>query len=243
MTSKLDLFSATPPQEPTHANRSHVPLIGKILVSGIVLSGVIAIPQIDQVTSRANASGLSEKVSLYLSAPMVQGTNVAGADKESFNALTTGACPTSVNGVSSISFTNSGVAATTSAQIEQVCKVEPWIRSVGSGEGTIYGGASATRRVSSATKDPTPGNPIPGGQTGGASPPNFWLVQVIPSCQAASVQLAGNWPRTLRVNLASPASDTKSTIGISNLLFLTQGWNATRNTRHPCSQVLSHVPV
>jgi hypothetical protein len=142
MTNKLDLFSATPPQAPKHAKRPHVPLIGKILVTGIVLSGVITAPQIDQVTSRANASGLSEKVSLYLSAPMVQGTNVDGADKESFNALTTGACPTSVNGVSSISFTNSGVAATTSAQIEQVCKVEPWIRSVGSGEGTIYGGAS-----------------------------------------------------------------------------------------------------
>ncbi len=37
-----------------------------------------------------------------------------------------------------------------------------------------------------------------------------FMVWVIPSCQAASVQQAGNWSRTLRVNLASPAADTKS---------------------------------
>ena len=37
-----------------------------------------------------------------------------------------------------------------------------------------------------------------------------FVVLVFPSCQAASVQQAGNWSRTLRVNLASPAADTKS---------------------------------
>ncbi len=36
------------------------------------------------------------------------------------------------------------------------------------------------------------------------------VVLVFPSCQATSVQQAGNWSRTLRVNLASPAADTKS---------------------------------
>ena len=38
-----------------------------------------------------------------------------------------------------------------------------------------------------------------------------FVVLVFPSCQAASIQQAGNWSRTLRVNLASPAADNKST--------------------------------
>lgn len=179
MTSKLDLFWASSGKKAKHAKRSHFPLIGRIIVSGIVVSGLVTVPQSDLVTPEANASGSTEKVSLYLSAPMVQGTNVAAADKESFNSLTTGACPTSVNGVSSISFSNGGVAATTSAQIEQVCKVEPWVRSVGSGAGTIYGGASTESSARAFGGDGTKYMGIPFYNTGGE--------------------------RTITFNLASPA--------------------------------------
>ena len=69
----------------------------------------------------------------------------------------------------------------------------------------------------------------PTGQVGGAFPPYFWMVQVFPSCQAASVQQAGNWPRTLRVSLDSPAADAKSIIGALTFLSMTQRGNVTRS--------------
>ena len=185
MTSKLDRFSTIPPKAPKHAKRTHVPLIGKILVTGIVLSSVIVIPQIDKAPLGAIASGSNEKVSLYLSAPMVQGTNVTGADKESFNALTDGACPTSVNGVNSISFTNNGVSATTSADIQQVCKVEPWNRSTGSSEGTIYGGASTESSTQSFGGDGTKYMGIPFYNSGGERSITFNL--------ASAAKYVGFW--------------------------------------------------
>lgn len=185
MTINRNLSSVTFFKKPKHAQRTNSSLIGKILVTGLVVSALIAVPQIDRVTPEANASGSSEKVSLYLSAPMVQGTDVVGAAKESFNSLTTGACPTSVNGVGSISFTNSGVAATTSAQIEQVCKIDPWTRAVGAGVGAIYGGASTDSSNRTFGGDGTSYMGIPFYNTGGERSITFSL--------SAAAKYVGFW--------------------------------------------------
>jgi hypothetical protein len=120
--------------------------LGKVLVLGLVLAGVTAVPQLETTATDAIASGTSDKVGLYLSAPMVQGSSVSGASLETFNNLTTGACPTSVSGVSNMTFRNNGVLKTSPSDVELICKVESWTTATGdrnTGSGTIYGGASA----------------------------------------------------------------------------------------------------
>jgi hypothetical protein len=77
----------------------------------LIASTFVAVSPSHQETP-AEASGVSDKVSLYLSAPFVQGSHVTGANSssESFNSMTTGDfasnnCPSSSN-VGSITFLN-----------------------------------------------------------------------------------------------------------------------------------------
>ena len=131
--------------KPKHLRSSRKGLLVKVLVVGLVLSGVAAVPQLDNVANDARANGSSDKVGLYLSAPMVQGTSVAGASLENFNSSTLGACPTSVAGVSAMTFRNGGVLKTSSSDVELICKVESWTAATGNrstGSGQIYGGAA-----------------------------------------------------------------------------------------------------
>lgn len=51
-------------------------IISRLMVIGVVAASIAALPQLQQSAPGANASGVTDKVGLYLSAPMVQGTGV-----------------------------------------------------------------------------------------------------------------------------------------------------------------------
>jgi hypothetical protein len=72
-------------------------------VVGLVLAGVTAVPQFENVANDARANGSSDKVGLYLSAPMVMGSGVTEAVlRANFDTLTTGTCPASLVGIGTL---------------------------------------------------------------------------------------------------------------------------------------------
>jgi uncharacterized repeat protein (TIGR02543 family) len=112
-------------------------IISRLMVIGVAAASIAALPQLQQSAPGAIAAGVTDKIGLYLSAPMVQGTGVTqSVVRENFDALTPGSCPTTLSVVSSMVFRNSGsVVANTSSP--SVCDVLDWVADT-----NIYSGAS-----------------------------------------------------------------------------------------------------
>ena len=89
--------------KPKHLSSNRKGLLGKVLVVGLVLAGVTAVPQFENVANDARANGSSDKVGLYLSAPMIMGSGVTEAVlRANFDTLTTGTCPASLVGIGTL---------------------------------------------------------------------------------------------------------------------------------------------
>lgn len=112
-------------------------IFSRILVTVVAAASIAALPQLQQSPPEANAAGSTDKIGLYLSAPMVQGTGVTQAVvRENFDALTPGSCPNTLSVVSSMVFRNSGsVVSNTSSP--SVCDALDWVANT-----NIYSGAS-----------------------------------------------------------------------------------------------------
>ncbi|MFM1957581.1 MAG: hypothetical protein RLZ41_980 [Actinomycetota bacterium] len=112
-------------------------IISRLMVIGVVAASIAALPQLQQSAPGANASGVTDKVGLYLSAPMVQGTGVTqSVVRENFDAFTPGSCPTTISAVSSMVFRNSGSVVTNTSS-PSVCDLTDWVSNT-----NIYSGAS-----------------------------------------------------------------------------------------------------
>jgi hypothetical protein len=151
----------------SRSSRSHraVRIFGLFTSPGLIISGksrpVIATsfllitlfltslnnPFVHQEEPKANASVSGDKVALYLSAPLVQGSGVEEAVKANFNStnLNAEACPPSLEGIGSLTFMK-GSTEVEENQRSTVCSIDPWTRAdsptTGS-EGVLYGGASS----------------------------------------------------------------------------------------------------
>ena len=85
---------------PRHRAEVRKNTVAKILVAGLVLSGVTLIPQLTKQLPDAAASVPADSVALYLSAPMTQAANATGSiSLETFNGFTHGGCPTSLTSI------------------------------------------------------------------------------------------------------------------------------------------------
>lgn len=112
-------------------------VISRLLVIGVVSASIAALPQLQQTAPDASAAGVTDKVGLYLSAPMVQGTGVTqSVVRENFDAFTPPTCPTTISAVSSMVFRDSGSVVTNTSS-PSVCDLTDWVSNT-----NIYSGAS-----------------------------------------------------------------------------------------------------
>jgi len=144
-----ELDSNLPKNTPRHLSPRQKGLFGKVLVAALVVSGVSTLQLAENAPEVAKANGSSEKVTLYLSAPMVQGSSVSDAvQRENFNAMDTPNCPSVFPAISGLTLKSSGavIAGGSSPEAQSVCLVDSWTQATGPksnlGSGTIYGGAS-----------------------------------------------------------------------------------------------------
>jgi outer membrane protein OmpA-like peptidoglycan-associated protein len=79
-SSSIEIVTKNPPASPKHRGEARQNLLAKILVGGLVLSGVSLVPQFTTQMPEASASVPADSISLYLSAPMVQGPTVTGSN-------------------------------------------------------------------------------------------------------------------------------------------------------------------
>lgn len=112
-------------------------VISRLLVIAVATASIATLPQLQQTAPDAIAAGVTDKVGLYLSAPMVQGTGVTqSVVRENFDAFTPGSCPTTISAVSSMVFRNSGSVVTNTSS-PSVCDLTDWVFDT-----NIYSGAS-----------------------------------------------------------------------------------------------------
>lgn len=112
-------------------------IISRLMIIGVAAASIAALPQLQQSAPRATAAGVTDKIGLYLSAPMVQGTGVTqSVVRENFDAFTPGSCPTTLSAVSSMVFRNSGSVVTNTSS-PSVCNLTDWVANT-----DIYSGAS-----------------------------------------------------------------------------------------------------
>lgn len=79
-----------------HRAQEQKNLVAKVLVAGLVLSGVSLVPQLAQPMPAA-ASVPADSVALYISAPMTQASDATGfVSVETFDGFSLGSCPTSL---------------------------------------------------------------------------------------------------------------------------------------------------
>ena len=85
---------------PKHRAASRRGIVAKVLISGLVLSGVSLVPQFTQQLPGAQANVPNDSVALYLSAPMVQASDATGSVRvETFEGFSFGSCPTSLTSI------------------------------------------------------------------------------------------------------------------------------------------------
>lgn len=185
-----------------------------------------------QGETKAHATLSGDKVGLYLSAPMVQGSGVVDSVKENFNNLNVGACPTSVAGVSSMTFRNGSTVVTSGSDVQNVCKVGDWTRSVGASVGEIYGGASnesalptfggdGTRYMAIPFYNPGPERSITFNLSASAKYVGFWWSGGNNGNTVRFLDDAGNLvaemkSETISAKLAAPRSGSVTSIGGSD---------------------------
>lgn len=120
-----------------HRAKSKWSFVSKFTVIALIAVSIVSIPQLQKLTTSASASGATDKIGLYLSAPMVQGTGVTqSVVRENFDALTPGACPNTISAVSSMVFRVSG-SVVASGHVDPACAVLDWRPGV-----DVYSGAS-----------------------------------------------------------------------------------------------------
>ena len=128
------------PFQPKHLSSNRKGLLGKILVVGLVLAGVTAVPQLENSADDARANGSSEKVGLYLSAPMVMGSGVTDAVlRANFDALTTGNCPVSLVDIGTLTLSAADACTVSVAGTWGGASTDTAVRTFG-GTGTRYMG-------------------------------------------------------------------------------------------------------
>ena len=142
--------------QPKHLSSNRKGLLGKVLVVGLVLASLTAVPQLENRANDARANGSSEKVVVYLSAPQVMGSGVTEAvQRATFDDLTvipvTGAppsysfCPNDLDGIGPITFRESPTITAQNSRIlppgdylDGICAVD---------DPGAYGGASTDTSV------------------------------------------------------------------------------------------------
>jgi hypothetical protein len=89
--------STTPPKHRVEARKK---VLAKVLVAGLVLSGISLVPQFTQQVPGAQASVPADSVALYISAPMTQASDATGSvSVETFDSFSLGTCPTSLTSI------------------------------------------------------------------------------------------------------------------------------------------------
>jgi hypothetical protein len=124
--------------KPKHLSSNRKGLLGKVLVVGLILAGVTAVPQLENSDNDARANGSSDKVGLYLSAPMVMGSGVTEAVlRANFDTLATGPCPASLAGIGTLTLSAANACSVDPAGIYGGASTDTAVRTFG-GTGTRY---------------------------------------------------------------------------------------------------------